>query len=303
MIKTTAMIFNIQRFSVNDGPGIRTTVFFKGCPLSCIWCHNPESHRREPELMYNTQKCIGCTACASVCEHGGHTFEENHVHTLERVDCISCGACAGVCPTKAVEMVGYEETVENILKEVLSDKVFYDQSGGGLTISGGEPLYQPKAAAALSHAAKEAGIHVAIETCGFASASVVREVAKWVDLFLFDYKAPASVHEKLTGVPQKPILDTLALLAALDKEIILRCPIIPDCNDTDEHFDDITALAKQYTNITEVHLEPYHPLGISKSEQLGKTIRYSNRSFLDSHKLDEQLKKMTILCGKNVYIT
>ena len=124
MTDITAMIFNIQRFSVDDGPGIRTTVFFKGCPLSCIWCHNPESHRREPELMYNAQKCISCGACSTVCDRGGHTFDGERVHILDRADCIACGACAGICPTKAVEMAGREESVESILKEVLSDKIF-----------------------------------------------------------------------------------------------------------------------------------------------------------------------------------
>lgn len=303
MTDITAMIFNIQRFSVDDGPGIRTTVFFKGCPLSCIWCHNPESHRREPELMYNAQKCISCGACSTVCDHGGHTFDGERVHILDRADCIACGACAGICPTKAVEMAGREESVENILKEVLSDKIFYEQSGGGMTVSGGEPLYQPKAVTALCKAAKEAGLHVAMETCGFASETTVRTVAEWVDLFLFDYKATADTHETLTGVPQKPILDTLALLAELGKDVILRCPIIPGCNDTEEHFADIVALAKQYDNVKEVHLEPYHPLGISKLEQLGRAVTYDNRSFLDAHTLTARTEEMTALCGKTVRIS
>lgn len=303
MTDTTAMIFNIQRFSVDDGPGIRTTVFFKGCPLSCIWCHNPESHRREPELMYNAQKCISCGACSTVCDRGGHAFDDARAHILDRTDCISCGACAGICPTKAVEMAGREETVENILKEVLADKIFYEQSGGGMTVSGGEPLYQPTAVTALCRAAKEAGLHVAMETCGFASESTVRAVAPWVDLFLFDYKAPAETHEALTGVPQKPILDTLALLAKLGKDVILRCPIIPGCNDTDGHFADITALAKQYGNIREVHLEPYHPLGISKLEQLGRAVRYDNRAFLDAYTLQTRCEQMTGQCGKMVRVS
>lgn len=303
MTDVTAMIFNIQRFSVDDGPGIRTTVFFKGCPLSCVWCHNPESHRREPELMYNAQKCISCGACSTVCGHGGHTFDAERTHMLDRTDCIACGACAGICPTKAVEMAGREETVENILKEVLADKIFYEQSGGGMTVSGGEPLYQPGAVTALCRAAKEAGLHVAMETCGFASESVVRGVAPWVDLFLFDYKAPADVHETLTGIPLQPILNSLDLLSALGKDVILRCPIIPGCNDFEEHFADIVALAKQYDNIKEVHLEPYHPLGISKLEQLGRDVRYDNRSFLDAHTLQSRCEQMTALCQKTVRVS
>ena len=183
------------------------------------------------------------------------------------------------------------------------DKIFYDQSGGGMTVSGGEPLFQPTAVTALCRAAKEAGLHVAMETCGFASESTVRTVVPYVDLFLFDYKAPADVHEKLTGVPQKPILDTLGLLCDLGKDVILRCPIIPGCNDTDGHFADIVSLAKRYDNIKEVHLEPYHPLGISKLEQLGRETRYDNRSFLDAHTLQTRCEQMSGQCQKTVRVS
>ena len=302
-MKTTAAIFNIQRFSVDDGPGIRTTVFFKGCPLSCIWCHNPESHRRTPELMYNAQKCILCGACAAVCGHGGHAFAEESGHTVDRGECISCGACAGVCPTKALEMAGRDAEIGEILDEVLSDKIFYEQSGGGVTLSGGEPLYQPDAAEALCRAAKEAGLHVAMETCGFASETVVRLVAPFVDLFLFDYKAPAADHERLTGVPQAPIIRTLELLNALGREIVLRCPIIPGCNDTDAHFDDIAALAARLEHVSAVHLEPYHPLGISKCEQLGREVLYDNRSFLDASALKARAEQIAEKCGKEARVS
>ncbi|MBO5648395.1 MAG: glycyl-radical enzyme activating protein [Clostridia bacterium] len=302
MLNTTATVFNIQRFSVDDGPGIRTTVFFKGCPLSCIWCHNPESHKRIPELMYNAQRCIGCGACSAACTHGGHVFADG-IHKVVRDGCISCGACTGICPTKALEMAGREARVEDILREVLADKVFYEQSGGGMTVSGGEPLYQPAAAEALCHAAKDAGLHVAMETCGFASETVLRRVAAWVDLFLFDYKAPADVHQKLTGVPLAPILASIALLDSMQKDIILRCPIIPGCNDTDAHFDDIVRLANAYPSIREVHLEPYHPLGISKCEQLGCEALYENRSFLDAKDLSGRIAEMNARCTKRVRIS
>ena len=165
MESTIAKIFNIQRFSVDDGPGIRTTVFFKGCPLSCIWCHNPESHSIEPELMYDYKKCISCSGCASVCNNQVHSFDDEGIHKVNHAACVACGNCVSACPSRALEIAGYDKALTEILQEVISDKAFYDQSGGGITLSGGEPLYQPKAAISLCRMAKESGIHVAVESC------------------------------------------------------------------------------------------------------------------------------------------
>ncbi|MGM9625826.1 MAG: glycyl-radical enzyme activating protein [Eubacteriales bacterium] len=301
-----ANIFNIQRFSVDDGPGIRTTVFFKGCPLHCIWCHNPESARREPELMYSAQKCIYCGGCASVCPRGVHLVAvregETPVHTLNRENCTACGACARVCCTKALELCGRDADIDEIMREVLADSVFYETSGGGVTLSGGEPLYQPEAALALCRAAKEANLHVAMETCGYASEAVLGSVLPYVDLFLFDYKAEADNHPSLTGVPLEPILRSLAQLDAAGADVILRCPIIPGCNDTETHFASVAELARRYACIREVHLEPYHPLGISKCEQLGRKPVYENRSFADRELLRRRAETMTAACGKPVRV-
>ena len=186
MENITAKIFDIQRFSVDDGPGIRTTVFFKGCPLSCVWCHNPESHNVKSELMYNASLCIFCRGCASVCVNGVHSFDDDGTHNVKHSSCVACGSCGKICPSRALEIAGYEEELSEIINKVISDKAFYDRSGGGLTLSGGEPLYQSKAAIALCRMAKESGLHVAIETCGFAPEAVIREIADSVDLFLFD---------------------------------------------------------------------------------------------------------------------
>lgn len=299
-------IFNIQRFSVDDGPGIRTTVFFKGCPLRCKWCHNPESNRAVPELLYVKQKCISCGACAAVCPNAVHTLSQGAEgapeHLLHREHCTACGACASVCPTKALELCGSMTTIDEIMQVVLSDRIFYETSGGGITLSGGEPLYQPEAALALCQAAKEAGLHVAMETCGFASRAVLLSVIPYVDLFLFDYKAEADTHEALTGVPQAPILTSLALLEEYGASVILRCPIIPSCNDTQTHFDQIAALAKQYAQIKEIHLEPYHPLGISKCEQLGREIEYDNREFADKKALERRAAEIHNRCQKPVKV-
>ena len=302
MENTTAKIFNIQRFSVDDGPGIRTTVFFKGCPLSCIWCHNPESHSIKSELMYDSKKCISCNGCDSVCDNRVHSFDANGAHTVNHAACVACGRCVSACPTLALEIAGYDKALAEILQEALSDKAFYDRSGGGITLSGGEPLYQPKAAIALCRMAKESGIHVAVESCGFAHESVIREIAQWVDIFLLDYKAEAKDHRALTGVDQQPILNTMSLLCELGKDVMLRCPIVPDCNFTDEHFVGIGEIAKKYNNIKEVHLEPYHPLGISKAKQLGRDAKYNNGDFLDPDSLTEKVEIIKALSGKTVKI-
>ena len=299
-----ANIFNIQRFSVDDGPGIRTTVFFKGCPLACIWCHNPESNSREPELMYVNTKCIACGACAAVCPGGVHVLdaESSPVHMLKRENCTVCGACAAACPTKALEVCGKWVDIDEILREVLSDKIFYETSGGGMTVSGGEPLYQPEAVTALCRAAKEAGLHVAMETCGFASAETLSAVLPYVDLFLFDYKAEEDDHERLTGVPLAQILRSLELLDDARADVILRCPVIPGCNDTQPHFDSIVSLAARFPSVKEVHLEPYHPLGISKCEQLGKTPGYDKREFADKKALAARAEEMSTRCAKPVKV-
>ena len=296
----TGTIFNIQRFSVDDGPGIRTTVFFKGCPLSCVWCHNPESHETRRELFFYPQKCIGCGACAAVCPNGCHilTDAQTDFHTFDRSACVRCGKCAEACCTKAIDIAGREATVEDILKEVRSDSIFYEESGGGMTVSGGEPLSQAAFVLELCTAAKAEGIHVAMETCGWASWETVEPFLSCVDLFLYDYKAEKEDHKRLTGVDNDRILENLEKLSARGAHIILRCPIVPDCNDTDAHFEAIAALAKRLDGIEGVHLEPYHPLGISKSEQLGKTPAYNNRAFLDRGTLTGRAEYIASVSGK-----
>ncbi len=297
----TANIFNIQRFSIEDGPGIRTTVFFKGCPLSCVWCHNPESVCPSPELMYSEQKCISCNSCQTACKNSVFSVKDGKI-IIDRSRCKACNACASFCPTRALEIAGREETVENILKEALSDKDFYKNSGGGLTLSGGEPLFQPKAAISLCRGAKEAGLHVVVETSGFANEKVIKEISPFVDLFLFDYKAPKELHKELTGVPQEPILNSLQILSTLNKEVILRCPVVPNCNYTDEFFNNIVALALKYDNIKEVNLLPYHPLGSSKLKQLGREAKYKNESFLPPEELTERALEMQLLAKKTVRV-
>ena len=264
-----AIIFNIQRFSLNDGPGIRTVVFIKGCPLNCLWCHNPESKARVPEIMYSSEKCVLCGRCAKVCHTGAQRIEDGE-HIFKRELCEACGKCAEVCPTDALDVCGREMTATEALSEVLKDRIFYETSGGGVTLSGGEPLYSFDFSLELLKLCKENGIHTAIETSGAVSEEKIKKIAEYTDLFLFDYKlTDKKEHKEYTGVENSLILSNLRLLDALFKKIVLRCPIIPGINDTEEHFKSIGELAESLSMIESIDVEPYHPLGESKAERLG----------------------------------
>lgn len=266
----TGVIFNIQKFCVNDGPGIRTTVFLKGCPLRCLWCHNPESNAAVPEIMYDSEKCIRCGACASACPSGCHKMDEKG-HTFERTSCNACGKCAASCVADALELMGRVKTVDAVMAEVLKDKPFYETSGGGLTLSGGEPMLQFDFSLALLKRAKENGLHTCMETCGAAPQEKVEKIREYVDLFLFDYKvSDPALHRKYTGTSNDKILENLFFLDAKGAKTILRCPIIPTINDTEAHFASIAETANVMQNVLEIHLEPYHPLGSGKAERLGR---------------------------------
>lgn len=272
-------IFNIQKFCVNDGPGIRTTVFLKGCPLRCIWCHNPESKKTAQEMFYNAQKCVKCGRCAKACDKVCHEFSDD-VHLYDREKCAVCGKCAEVCPTEALETAGYEISVGDALRDVLKDKVFYDNSGGGMTVSGGEPMLQFDFTLSLMKAAKEAGLHTCMETCGYAPEERYREIAPYVDIFLFDYKiTDPEKHRECTGVTNELILSNLRMLDGAGSRIILRCPIIPTVNDTEEHLSAIANLANSLSNVLEINIEPYHPLGSGKSEMLGREYALQGLGF------------------------
>lgn len=267
-------VFNIQKFSVHDGPGIRTTVFLKGCPLRCLWCHNPEGLSRESEIEFEPVKCIACGFCAAACENECHAFTEEDGgvrHDYLREGCVRCGKCIGSCVAGALRTVGQEMTVGEVMSKVLADKIFYEKSGGGMTVSGGEPFFQPEFTLDLLKSAKEAGLHTAIETCGFCRTEVIERALPFVDLFLFDYKATgADVHKRLTGVDPALILANMRYISEHGGKIVLRCPIIPTANDTDEHFSTIASLACELDRIVSVELEPYHPLGTGKAPKLGR---------------------------------
>jgi pyruvate formate lyase activating enzyme len=273
---TRGVIFEIQRFSIHDGPGIRTTVFLKGCPLSCRWCHNPESQDAKPEVFFTANKCIGCLFCVRICERKCHRIE-NKVHIYDRRACLRCGACAKECSPQALEMAGREMTVEDVIAEVRKDQPFYDHSGGGMTVSGGEPTMQFAFTKELLETAKRAGLHTCLETCAYAAKEKVLKLQPLTDLFLYDIKETDSArHREYTGVPNEKILANLSALSAAGAAIVLRCAIVPGFNDRPDHFAAVAKLADSLKGVQAVEVLPYHPLGISKSQRLGKTPSLAN---------------------------
>lgn len=263
------MIFDIQRCSYHDGPGIRTTVFFKGCPLRCAWCHNPESFRREPQLRFLAQMCSGCGQCVSVCPEEVHQLE-NGVHLVDFSRCIGCGRCAAVCPSQALTLIGYETTPEAIMETVLRDRAFYDTSGGGLTVSGGEPTNQPEFLTELLSLAKAQGIHICLETNGYIGKELLPKLIGKVDLFLLDYKITGSDDlYRYTHARGELWDNTLEALQRTGTPVILRLPIIPGINDNRPHFMEAARLGASHSCIQKLEIMPYHAIGADKWKQLG----------------------------------
>lgn len=263
-------VMNIQRFCVDDGPGIRTTVFLSGCPLKCLWCHNPESWKINGKLFYYPEKCVSCGKCTLICDC--HSIVDGK-HQLERSKCISCGKCVAT-GCNAFEMSAKDYSVQEVMDIVLKDQRYYENSKGGVTFSGGEPMVQFEFLKELMKQSKKNGLHVCLETCGYAPTEKYLEISKYVDLFLYDYKmTDEKTHIQYTGVSNQLILENLKVLNDTGAQIVLRCIIVPGVNDNEEHFDAIGHLADQYDGIIEVDVEPYHDMGNSKRERLGeKTV-------------------------------
>jgi pyruvate formate lyase activating enzyme len=271
MMAETGIVFDIQRCSLHDGPGIRTTIFLKGCQLACQWCHNPESIAFQPQLSYNPAQCVNCLACVRACDFDAHLIDEQGHHLMDFARCTACGNCVDVCQGNALRMIGSEMTVEAVMKEVLRDRAFYERSGGGITLSGGEPMMQLAFSKALLAASKDAGIHTCLETNGAVPQAWYEEIMPLVDLFLFDYKATdPALHKQLTGSSNEQILENLAFLYEQDKAILLRCPLIPGVNDDTIHLDAIAQLHKEYQRLAGIELMPYHNLGVAKSGHIGE---------------------------------
>jgi len=262
-----AIVFDIQRSSLHDGPGIRTTVFLKGCPLRCKWCHNPESQKNAPELLVYSENCMGCGLCVSTCTTGAR---KGPADQFDKAACTCCGECADICPTKALAIKGKMMTIAELMEIIRRDKPYYDASGGGLTVSGGEPLIHAEFVAQLLKAAKEEGIHTCVETCGYVPWKNFQAVLPYTDLFLYDWKVTnTDSHKKWTGADNLLIRKNMDRLSQHDAKVLFRCPVIPGVNDEESHLAFIASLPGLYSNAIGVEILPWHNMGIGKRKALG----------------------------------
>ena len=264
------LIFDIKRYAINDGPGIRMTIFLKGCPLSCVWCHNPESQSWRPQKMYTADKCIGCQTCVAVCPENACELTPLGIVTDTRL-CTVCGTCADVCPTKAAEISGYVMSKAEIMAKIENERIFFDQSGGGVTFSGGEPLQHADFLIDLLDECGQRGIHRTVDTTGLTKADTLLDVAKRTDLFLYDLKLMDSArHKKWTGVPNETILENLKLLSATGAQINIRIPLIKGVNADEENIRETAVFVANLAGEKKVvNLLPYHNIAARKYEKLG----------------------------------
>lgn len=284
------LIFDIKRLAVHDGNGIRTTVFLKGCTLKCLWCHNPEGISFKPQLAFYENKCIGCGECAAVCPVGAQKITAaGHIYNYE--DCILCGKCEKLCLGNALTFYGKEMSVNELMPILLEDKAFYDNSGGGITLSGGECLCQPDFCAELLKTAKENGLNTAVDTCGFVPKEAIDKVMPYTDMFLYDIKAiDESVHIKCTGQSNKLILENLKYIDLIGKKTEIRYPYVPNYNSGEA--EKIAEFISDLKNVTGIKVLPYHNYAGSKYLSLG--IKNTLPDKLPDSEEIERVKKLFV---------
>ena len=263
------LISHVQKYSTRDGPGIRDTVFFKGCPLGCLWCSNPELIRPRPDVLYDRNQCVQCGTCISACPQDALSFDDDHRVVVDRQACRASGECVSACPEGALELVGREIGVDALVKELLKDSVFYETSGGGVTFSGGEPLYQSGFVRQVAEKLKESGIHTALDTCGDVSWCRFEEVLDVIDLVLYDIKvADRDVHTQLTGRDNDIILANARVLARQGIPMHIRLVAVPGLTDSRDELNARMEIVKELSTVEQVDLLPYHRYGVGKYERL-----------------------------------
>lgn len=297
-MEVSGIVFDIRRCALHNGPGIRTVVFLKGCPLNCVWCHIPESIVHRPQISFDRERCNDCLACVAVCPHGAHQAQAG-VHRLDFDRCQVCGTCVTVCESGALALIGKEMSVSQVLDEVLPDSAHCRRSGGGITLSGGEPMVQFRFARALVAQAKAHGIHTCLETRGLARPEPYAKILPHVDLFLFDYKATdACRHKALTGVSNGRILANLDFLYRRGASIVLRCPLVPDVNDDPAHLAGIAQLAAKYPDLVGIELVISHDWNREKGVHIGREPAREIKT-ASPDKKDEWLEGLRLLgCSK-----